>query len=72
MDIIYFLVKRVDEHLKQLQLLLDNQDLYVSMRGTTLPECEEECDEVFGEINTERNDEILRYLFFLFLFFFFE
>ncbi len=62
-----FLVKQADEALHDLQLLLDDQDLFGSMRGTTVPDCEEEFDEVFGETNTERNDEILRYeLFFLF------
>ncbi len=48
----------------------ENQDLFGSMRGTTIPECEEEFDEVFGETNTERNDKILSYeLLFIFLFF---
>ncbi len=56
-------MKRADE----LQLLVDDQDLFGSMRGTTVPDCEEESDEVFGETYTERNDEILRYeLFILF------
>ncbi len=44
---------------------MDDQDLYGSMRGSTVPECEEEYDEVFGETNTERNDELLRYEHFL-------
>ncbi len=70
MDKIYFLVKRADDALHDLQLLLNDQDLFGSMRGTTIQKCEEEFNEVFGETNTERNDEILRYelciLFFLF------
>ncbi len=71
MDKIYFLVKQVDDALHDLQLLLDDQDLFGSMRGSTIPECEEEYDEVFGETNTERNDEVLRNeLFFYFLFLF--
>ncbi len=72
MDKIYFLVKQADEALHGLQLLLDDQDLYGSMVGSTLPECEEEFDEVFGETNTERNDEILRNLLFFIFYFFFE
>ncbi len=67
MDKIYFLVNRVDKALHDSQLLLDDQDLFGSVRGTTVPECEEEFDEVFGDTNTEGNDKILRYkLFFLF------
>ncbi len=69
MDKIYFLVKQADEALHDLQLLLDDQDLFWSMRGTTTPECEKEFDEVFGEKNTERNDKILRYELFFFSFF---
>lgn len=30
------------------------------MRGMTLSDCKQELDEVFGETNTERNDEILK------------
>ncbi len=30
------------------------------MRGMILSDCEQELDEVFGETNTERNDEMLR------------
>ncbi len=55
------LVKRADEALHDLRLLLDDHDLFGSMRGTTVPDSEEEFDDVFGETNTERNDEILRY-----------
>ncbi len=69
MDKIYFLVKHADEALHDLQLLLDDQDLFGSMRGTTIPEWEEEFNEVFGETNTERNDELLRYESFFILFF---
>ncbi len=35
-----------------------------------MPECDKEFDEVFGVINTERNDEILRCELFLFFHFF--
>ncbi len=70
MDKIYFLAKQADEALHDSQLLLDDQDLFGSTRGSTVPDCEEEFDEVFGETNTERNDKILRCeLFFLFSFF---
>ncbi len=72
MDKIYVLVKQADKVLHDLQLLLDDQDLFGSMRGTTIPECEEELDEVFGETNTERNDEIIRYELFFSCFSFFE
>ncbi len=51
-------MKRADEALHDSQLLLDDQDLFGSTRGTTVPECEEELNEVFGETNTERNDEL--------------
>ncbi len=61
MDKIYFLVKQVDEALQASQILLDDQDLFGSMRESSVPECEEEYNEVIGETNTERNDEILRY-----------
>ncbi len=54
MDKIYFLVKRADEALHDLQLLLNDQDLFGSMRESTVPECEEEYNEVFGETNTEK------------------
>ncbi len=70
MDKIYFLVKQADEALQASQILLDDQDLFGSMRGSSVQECMEEYNEVFGETNTERNDEVLRYeLFFLCLFF---
>ncbi len=61
MDKIYFLVKQADEALQQLRILLDDQDLFGSMRGSSLQECIKEYDEVFGETNTERNDQVLRY-----------
>ncbi len=70
MEKIYFLVKQADDALHDLQLLLDDQDLFGSMRGSIIPECEEEYDEVFGETNIERNDEILRCDGFIFNFFF--
>ncbi len=41
------------------------------MRGSTVPKCEEEYDEVFGETNTERNDEVLMYELYNFFYFFF-
>ncbi len=68
MDKIYFLVKRADEALQASQFVLDDQDLFGSMRGSSFQECMEEYDEVFGETNTERNDEILRYELFISLF----
>ncbi len=67
MDKFYFLVKRADEALQASQFVLDDQDLFGSMRGSSFQECMEEYDEVFGETNTERNDEILRYDFFIFV-----
>ncbi len=60
MDKIYFLVKRADEALQASQILLDDQALFGSMGGSSVPECEEGYNEVFGGTNTERNDEILR------------
>ncbi len=57
MDKIYYLVKQADDALIDSQLLLDDQDLFGSMRGVVLSDCKEEWDEVFGETNTERNDE---------------
>ncbi len=60
MDKIYFLVKQADDALHDLQLLLDDQDLFGSMRGVMLSNCDEELDEVFGDANTERIDELLR------------
>ena len=66
MDKIYFLVKRADEALQLSQILLDDQDLFGSMRGSSLHECIEEYNEVFGETNTERNNKVLRYDFFIF------
>ncbi len=71
-DKIYFLVKRADEALQQSRILLDDQDLFGSMRGSSMQECIKEYDEVFGETNTKRNDKKLRYDFFIsvnFLFF---
>ncbi len=56
----FFLMKQAGEPLHDSQLLLDDQDLFGSMRGVILSDCKEELDEVFGEIDTERNDEILR------------
>ncbi len=60
MEKMFFLVKQADEALLDLQLILDDQDLFGSMRGVVLSDCEEELDKVFGETNTERNDELLR------------
>ncbi len=60
MDKIYFLVKQADDALCDSQFLLDDQDLFGSMRGVVLSDCTEELDEVFGETNTERADELLR------------
>ncbi len=70
MDKIYFLVKQADKALIDSQLLLDIQDRFGSMRGVILSDCEEKLDEVFGETNTEWNDELLRteYFFFIYLF----
>ncbi len=55
-----FLVKQADKALIDSQLLLDDRDLFGSMRGVILSDYEEELDEVFGETNAERNDELLR------------
>ncbi len=60
MDKIYFLVKQADDALHDSQLILDDQDLFGSMRGVVLSNCDEELDEVFGDTNTERTDELLR------------
>ena len=60
MDKIYFLVKQADDALHDSQLILDDQDLFGSMRGVVLTNCDEELDEVFGDTNTERTDELLR------------
>ncbi len=60
MDKIYFLMKQADEALLDSQLLLDNQDLFESMRGVILSVYEEELDDFFDEAITERNDECLR------------
>ncbi len=60
MDKIYYLVKRADDALHDLHLILDDQDLFGSMRGVMLSNCDEELDEVFGDTNTERIDELLR------------
>ncbi len=57
MDENFFLVKQVDEALFDSQLFLNDQDLYGSMRGVILSNCNKELDEVF---DTERNDELLR------------
>ncbi len=59
-DKIYFLVKQADDALHDLQLILDDQDLFGSMRGVVLSNCDEELDEVFSDTNTERTDELLR------------
>ena len=60
MDKIYFLVKRADDALHDSQLLLDDQDLFGSMRAVMVSYRDEELDEVFGDTNTERSDELLR------------
>ncbi len=60
MDKIYFLVKQADEAQLDLQLILDDQDLFGSMKGVISFDCNEELDEVFGKTITERNDELLR------------
>ncbi len=45
MDKIFFLVKQADGVLLDLQLLLDDQDLFGSMRGVILSDCKLELDE---------------------------
>ncbi len=60
MDKIFFLVKQADYALLDSQLLFDDHDLFWSGRGVMLSDCKEELDEVFGETNTESNDELLR------------
>ncbi len=52
-------MKQSHEALNDSQLLHDDQDLFGSMRGVILSDCEEELDEFFGETNTEMNDELL-------------
>ncbi len=70
MDKIYFLVKQADDALLDSQLFIDDQDLFGSMRGVVSSDCMEELDEVFGETNAERTDELLRLEFFFLLLFF--
>ncbi len=60
-DKIYFLVKQADEALLDPQKVLDDKDLFWSMRGVILSDCEQELDDVFGETNTERNNKLLKY-----------
>ncbi len=60
MDKIFFLVKQADDALFDSQFLLDDPDQFGSMRGVILSDCEEELDEVVGETNTERHNELLR------------
>ncbi len=49
MDKVFFLVKQADDTLIYSQLLLDDQDLFTSMRGVILSDCKEELDKVFWE-----------------------
>ncbi len=44
MDKIHYLMKQADEALLDLQLLLDYQDLFGSMRGVISSDCKEELD----------------------------
>ncbi len=60
MDKIDFLVKQAADALHDLQLLLDDQDLFGSIWGVVFSDCKEELDEVFGVTSTERNNELLR------------
>ncbi len=53
-------MKPVDEALLDSQKLLNDEDLFGSMKGVVLSDCEQELDEIFGETSTERNDEFLR------------
>ncbi len=66
MDEINFLLKQVDEASIVSQLLLDDHNLFGSMRGVILSDCKEELDGVFGETNAEGNDELLMYKCFFF------
>ncbi len=69
MDKIYYLMKQAYEALLDSQFLLNDQDLFWSMRRVILSDCKEELDKVFGEVNTERND-VTKVRVFLFLLFF--
>ncbi len=61
MDKIYFLLKQANEALLDSQKLLDDKDLFESTREVVSSDCDQELDEVFGETNTKRNDDLLRY-----------
>ncbi len=60
MDKIYYLVKQGGETLLDSQIILDDKDLFGSMRGVIMSDCKKELDEVFGETYEERNKELLR------------
>ncbi len=61
MDKINLLVKRVDEALFESQKVLEDKDLFGSIRVVILSDCQQDQDEVFGETNTERINKLLRY-----------
>ncbi len=56
----YFLKKKAVEALLCSQKVLNDNDLFGSMRGMFLSGCKQALDEVFGETNQERNKS-LRY-----------
>ncbi len=53
-------MKQAYDALLDSQLLLNDQDLFGSMIGVVLSDFEEELDEVFGDTNAERNNDLLR------------
>ncbi len=64
MDKVIFLMKQSHDALLDSQQLFDDQDMFGSMKGVILSDWEEDLDEVFGETNSERNDEFLRWEYF--------
>ncbi len=60
MDKICYLVKQADEALLDSQKLLNDEDLFGSIRGVVLSNYEQVWDEIFGKTNTEKNKELLR------------
>ncbi len=52
-------MKQADKVLLDSQMLLDDEDLFGSIRGVVLLDCKQEMDEVFGKTITEKNDELL-------------
>ncbi len=63
MDKIYFLVHCANEALLNSKKSRDDENLFGLMKDVTVVNCELELEEVFGEANTERQDEMLRNVF---------